>query len=115
MLSLGSKYSPQQRTLNKQLCGAVKRGDEREIRRLVREGADPSYADCDMLGFSALHHAVNTRQMKSLEVLQQLGGDVHLKDGLGWTLMHQVCVCVHLGLAMCDWIEVSGVKREVWG
>ena len=27
--------------------------------------------------------------MKSLETLHNMGGNVHIKDGLGWTLMHQ--------------------------
>lgn len=88
-MSFGSKYSARENALNKQLCGAVKRGDEREIKRLIKDGADPSYPDCDMLGFSTLHMAVNTKQTKSLEVLHQLGGNIHIKDGLGWTLMHQ--------------------------
>jgi len=89
VLSIGTKYSAKEYALNKQLCGAVKKGDEKEIKRLVKEGADPCYSDCDMLGFSTLHMAVNSKQMKSLEVLRDIGGNVHIKDGLGWTLMHQ--------------------------
>jgi len=88
VLSLGSKYTAKEVALNKQLCGAVKRGEEKEIRRLVKEGADPNYPDCDMLGFSALHLAVTHRQTKSLETLHNLGANFHIKDGLGWTLMH---------------------------
>lgn len=41
VLAMGSKYSAKERVLNKQLCGAVKRGDEKEIKRLVKE-ASPS-------------------------------------------------------------------------
>jgi hypothetical protein len=111
VVPFGSKYTAEQTKLNKQLCGAVKRGwalclcpclwlwlwlwlwlclclcvcrcvlvswktpnskdqtcnlnrnlnrnlnckllcrEEKEIKRLVKEGADPSYPDCDMLGF----------------------------------------------------------------
>jgi len=64
--------------------------DEKEIKRLVKEGADVNYPDCDMLSFSTMHMAVNTKQRKSLQVLHDIGGNVHIKDGLGWTLMHQV-------------------------
>ena len=39
MLAMGSKYSAKERALNKQLCGAVKRGDEKEIKRLVKEAS----------------------------------------------------------------------------
>ena len=111
VLTVGSKYSAKEHALNKQLCGAVKRGDDKEIRRLVKEGADPSYPDCDMLGFSALHHAVNTRQTKSLEALQQLGGNVHIKDGLGWTLMHQAAH--NADVEMVDKLHRFGVSSLV--
>ena len=33
---------------------------------------------------------------QSLEALQLLGANVHIKDGLGWTLMHQVCLVLVL-------------------
>ena len=134
VVPFGSKYTAEQTKLNKQLCGAVKRGwalclwlwlwlwlwlclclrvcrcvswfranlnskdetcnlnrklnrqllcsEEKEIKRLVKEGADPSYPDCDMLGFryqkqeqnsffwrSALHLVVDHRQVKSFETL----------------------------------------------
>ena len=40
---MGTKYSPEEWQLNKQLCKAAGLGQEKEMRRLVRAGADPSY------------------------------------------------------------------------
>ena len=40
---MGTKYSPEEWKLNKQLCKAAGLGQEKEMRRLVKQGADPSY------------------------------------------------------------------------
>ena len=40
---MGTKYTPEEWKLNKQLCKASGLGQEKEIKRLVKLGADPSY------------------------------------------------------------------------
>eukprot|EP00287_Rhodomonas_sp_CCMP768_P017111 CAMPEP_0202811970 /NCGR_PEP_ID=MMETSP1389-20130828/3698_1 /ASSEMBLY_ACC=CAM_ASM_000865 /TAXON_ID=302021 /ORGANISM="Rhodomonas sp., Strain CCMP768" /LENGTH=375 /DNA_ID=CAMNT_0049483229 /DNA_START=90 /DNA_END=1217 /DNA_ORIENTATION=+ len=106
VLSVGSGYTPEERTLNKKLCKAVGLGDNDSVRALVKQGADPSYKGCSMLDFSVAHHGVHKQQMESVELLKRLGADVHAQDKLGWTLLHQAA---HNG-------DVEAVDRLVkWG
>ena len=54
MLVLGSQcrlISRSRCRRNPYLKSEILSREEKEIRRLVKEGADPNYPDCDMLGF----------------------------------------------------------------
>jgi len=91
VLALGEEkpYTSQERKLNKRLCKAVGNGNETAIRKLIKDGADPNYKGCSPLGFSVMHEAVNSKQIRSVEVLHSLGADVTVRDSLGWNLLHQ--------------------------
>jgi len=103
-------YTSQERKLNRRLCKAVGNGNETAIRSLIKEGADPNYKGCSPLGFSVMHEAVNSKQIRSVEVLHSLGADVTVRDSLGWNLLHQAAN--NGDMEMCVKLAKMGVSVD---
>lgn len=70
------KYTRDEHKINKQMCKAVRAGNEEEVKRLLKAGADPCYRWCGPLEYSVMHHGVNHKQFKVVEYLASHGGNI---------------------------------------
>jgi hypothetical protein len=70
------KYTREEHKINKQMCKAVRAGNEEEVKKLLKAGADPCYRWCGPLEYSVMHHGVNHKQFKVVEYLANHGGNI---------------------------------------
>lgn len=72
------------------LYRAVKNGDIRTVKKLLRDGADPNAANNHKL--TPLHHAAYWGETEIVEALLKAGADVNIHNGKGWTALHSAAV-----------------------
>lgn len=80
-----------------QLCFAVVRGDEAEVKRLLQEGADPNGKD--RFGGSALEGAADGGFTEIVRLLVRKGADVNSRGTLGGTPLILAAAKGHLEVA----------------
>ncbi|HET6382602.1 MAG TPA: ankyrin repeat domain-containing protein [Armatimonadota bacterium] len=72
--------------LVEQLCDAVERGDLQSAARLLDEGADPNARN--YLGRTPLRFASEKGHVSVLQLLEERGGNIQLRDKVGHSLLH---------------------------
>uniref|UniRef100_A0A8C3G226 Myosin motor domain-containing protein n=1 Tax=Cyclopterus lumpus TaxID=8103 RepID=A0A8C3G226_CYCLU len=72
---------------------AVIRQDDKEVLRLLKEGADPNTLTSS--GGSLLHLCARHDNVFAAELLIERGLNVNLQDEDLWTALHVACVCDH--------------------
>ncbi|KAM4609069.1 unconventional myosin-XVI isoform 2-T3 [Polymixia lowei] len=77
---------------------AVIRHDDKEVLRLLREGADPNTPISS--GGSLLHLCARHDNVFAAEVLIERGLNVNLQDEDLWTALHVACVCDHADMVL---------------
>ncbi|XP_077583589.1 unconventional myosin-XVI isoform X1 [Stigmatopora nigra] len=75
------------------LKDAIIRHDDREVLRLLKDGADPSTPISS--GGSLLHLCARHDNVVAAEVLMDRGLNINLQDEDLWTALHVACVCDH--------------------
>ncbi|XP_061735172.1 unconventional myosin-XVI isoform X3 [Nerophis ophidion] len=80
------------------LQDAIIRHDDKEVLRLLNEGADP-YAHISS-GGSLLHLCARHDNVFAAEVLLERGLSVNLQDEDLWTALHVACVCDHVDMVL---------------
>ncbi|XP_057707425.1 unconventional myosin-XVI isoform X2 [Corythoichthys intestinalis] len=75
------------------LQDAIIRHDDKEVLRLLKDGADPSTPISS--GGSLLHLCARHDNVLAAEVLMERGLNVNLQDEDLWTALHVACVCDH--------------------
>jgi ankyrin repeat protein len=76
------------------LHAAAKKGDLKEIEKLVREGADVDARD--WMGVTHMHHAAGKGRAEMVELFFRLGSQaIDTPDFDGWTPMHAAAVYDH--------------------
>ena len=73
-----------------QLFRAVKNGDIRTVKKLLRDGANPNAENNHKL--TPLQHAAYWGEGAIVEALLRAGADVHHDNGHGWTALHSAAV-----------------------
>ncbi len=68
------------------LLKAVRQGSLNEVKRLLKNGADPETRDAR--GLTALHIAAYWGETDIVEALIKAGADVNSDNGKGWTPLH---------------------------
>lgn len=83
-----NKRNPQGET---KLYRAARSGNAGEVKRLLKDGADPDAADAH--GLTALHQAAYWGETEIVEMLIKAGADVNAENkGKGWTPLHSAAV-----------------------
>jgi len=73
------------------LYRAARSGNAGEVKRLLKDGADPDAADAH--GLTALHQAAYWGETEIVEMLIKAGADVNAENkGKGWTPLHSAAV-----------------------
>ena len=95
------KENKTKRDRDRELLNACYFGNDSLAIRLIREGADPSYAD-ERDGWSCIHYAARWGRLRILSALLRAGVDVNLRTHSKETALHKACrfnrkeVCVWL-------------------
>uniref|UniRef100_H3BXF1 Myosin XVI n=1 Tax=Tetraodon nigroviridis TaxID=99883 RepID=H3BXF1_TETNG len=77
---------------------AIVRHDDKEVLRLLKEGADPNTLIPS--GGSLLHLCARHDNVFAAEVLIERGVNVNLQDEDLWTALHVACVCDHADVVL---------------
>lgn len=73
------------------LYRAVRSGSIKEVKKLLRDGADPDIADNH--GLTPLHHAAYWGETEIAQLLLKAGANVNAENhGKGWTPLHSAAV-----------------------
>ncbi|MDE1151336.1 MAG: ankyrin repeat domain-containing protein [Micavibrio sp.] len=73
------------------LYKAVRSGNIKEVKRLLKDGADPDAADAH--GLTPLHQAAYWGETEIVKLLIDAGADVNAENkGKGWTPLHSAAV-----------------------
>ncbi|XP_054642512.1 unconventional myosin-XVI isoform X2 [Dunckerocampus dactyliophorus] len=80
------------------LKDAIVRHDDKEVLRLLKEGADPDASISS--GGSLLHLCARHDNVFAAEVLLERGVSVNLQDEDLWTALHVACVCDHADMVL---------------
>lgn len=96
------------------LYRAVRSGNIKEVKKLLRDGADPDIADDH--GLTPLHQAAYWGETEITELLIKAGANVNAENnGKGWTPLHSAAVSGGM-LSRKDIIELlidAGAKQDV--
>ena len=95
------------------LFRAVKNGDIRTVKKLLRDGANPNVANNHKL--TPLHHAAYWGETEICEMLVKAGADVHQHNGLGWTALHSAAVSggMKARRKVIDLLKKAGAKDDI--
>ncbi|TDH06699.1 hypothetical protein EPR50_G00116980 [Perca flavescens] len=85
---------------------AIIRHDDKEVLRLLKEGADPKTPISS--GGSMLHLCARHDNVFAAELLIERGLNVNLQDEDLWTALHVACVCDHADVVLL--LVVAGVN-----
>ncbi|XP_047457190.1 unconventional myosin-XVI isoform X2 [Mugil cephalus] len=85
---------------------AIIRHDDKEVLRLLKEGADPNTPISS--GGSLLHLCARHDNVFAAELLIERGLNVNLQDEDQWTALHVACVCDHADMVLL--LLVAGVN-----
>ncbi|CAJ1079539.1 unconventional myosin-XVI isoform X2 [Xyrichtys novacula] len=77
---------------------AIIRHDDKEVMRLLKEGADPNIHTAS--GGSLLHLCARHDNVFAAELLIERGLNVNLQDEDLWTALHVACVCDHADVVL---------------
>ncbi|XP_053732780.1 unconventional myosin-XVI isoform X1 [Synchiropus splendidus] len=88
------------------LQDAIIRHDDKEVLRLLKEGADPN--NHIPSGGSLLHLCARHDNVFAAEVLIERGFNVNLQDEDQWTALHVACVCDHADMVL--FLLLAGVN-----
>ncbi|XP_034549269.1 unconventional myosin-XVI isoform X3 [Notolabrus celidotus] len=77
---------------------AIIRHDDKEVMRLLKEGADPNIHTAS--GGSLLHLCARHDNVFAAELLIERGLNVNLQDEDLWTALHVACVCDHADMVL---------------
>uniref|UniRef100_UPI0037E96B2C unconventional myosin-XVI n=1 Tax=Semicossyphus pulcher TaxID=241346 RepID=UPI0037E96B2C len=77
---------------------AIIRHDDKEVMRLLKEGADPNTPIAS--GGSLLHLCARHDNVFAAELLIERGLNVNLQDEDLWTALHVACVCDHADVVL---------------
>ncbi|XP_041663460.1 unconventional myosin-XVI isoform X2 [Cheilinus undulatus] len=77
---------------------AIIRHDDKEVMRLLKEGADPNTPTAS--GGSLLHLCARHDNVFAAELLIERGLNVNLQDEDLWTALHVACVCDHADVVL---------------
>lgn len=77
-------------TVDTPLCKAVRQGSLREVKRLLKDGADPN--ECNSNHISPLHQAAYWGETEIARLLLKHGADPNLDNGKGWTPLHSAAL-----------------------
>ncbi|XP_049450577.1 unconventional myosin-XVI isoform X3 [Epinephelus fuscoguttatus] len=77
---------------------AIIRHDDKEVLRLLKEGADPNTSTSS--GGSLLHLCARHDNVFAAELLIERGLNVNLQDEDLWTALHVACVCDHADVVL---------------
>ncbi|XP_029967147.1 unconventional myosin-XVI isoform X2 [Salarias fasciatus] len=80
------------------LQDAIIRHDDKEVLRLLKEGADPNTSIPS--GGSLLHLCARHDNVFAAELLIERGLNVNLQDEDQWTALHVACVCDHADMLL---------------
>ncbi|XP_036966394.1 unconventional myosin-XVI isoform X2 [Acanthopagrus latus] len=80
------------------LQDAIIRHDDKEVLRLLKEGADPNTLTSS--GGSLLHLCARHDNVFAAELLIERGLNVNLQDEDLWTALHVACVCDHADVVL---------------
>ncbi|XP_051938387.1 unconventional myosin-XVI [Hippocampus zosterae] len=80
------------------LQDAIIRYDDKEVLRLLKEGADPKTPISS--GGSLLHLCARHNNVLAAEVLLERGLNVNLQDEDLWTALHVACACDHADMVL---------------
>ncbi len=72
------------------LYRAVRAGSFNEVRRLLKEGADPNIKNAK--GLSPLHQACYWGETDIVEILLRYNADANAGNGRGWTPLHSAAI-----------------------
>ena len=95
------------------LYRAVRSGNIKEVKRLLKDGADPNVADNH--GLSPLHQAAYWGETGIVEALLKAGASVHAENGgKGWTPLHSAAVSVgmHARKDVINLLVKAGAKDD---
>jgi ankyrin repeat protein len=95
------------------LFRAVKNGDIRTVKKLLRDGADPNAENNHKL--TPLQHAAYWGESEIVELLLKAGADVHHDNGHGWTALHSAAVSggMKSRKKVIDLLKKAGAKDDV--
>ncbi|XP_049583907.1 unconventional myosin-XVI isoform X1 [Syngnathus scovelli] len=96
------------------LQDAIIRHDDKEVLRLLKEGADPNAPISS--GGSLLHLCARHDNVLAAEVLIERGLNVNLQDEDLWTALHVACVCDHADMVLLFLLAgVNSLLQDVDG
>lgn len=95
------------------LYRAARAGSVKEVKRLLRAGADPNTRDAD--GLTPLHQAAYWGETEIVALLLKAGAKVDADNGLGWTPLHSAAISGGLRTrkAIIDMLLEAGAKPDV--
>lgn len=72
------------------LYRAVRQGSAREVKKLLRQGADPDITNDQ--GLTPLHHAAYWGETEIVQLLLEAGAKPDADNGRGWTPLHSAAM-----------------------
>jgi ankyrin repeat protein len=95
------------------LYRAVKNGDIKTVKRLLKDGADPNIPNAHKL--TPLHHAAYWGESEMVDLLLKAGADVKADNGRGWTALHSAAVSggMKARRKVIDLLKKAGARDDV--
>ena len=104
------KEKKTKRDRDRELLNACYFGNDSLAIRLIREGADPSYAD-ERDGWSCIHYAARWGRIRILHALFKAGVDINMRTHSKETALHKAA---HFGRKeICFWLLKHGADADL--